>query len=191
MSIKKAAIGALITAAAAGASPASMAQSMSDRGWYVGGSIGQTKDKESCPTTSCDLKDSGWKLFGGYRLNRNFAIEGAYTDLGSFNAGGTFLGAPANVNVDVTSWSASAVGILPLGADRFSLFGKAGVAFTKYDGSGSVGGFSGGNRDNETEFLWGLGAAYHFTRNLGVRAEYERWNKSDLEMISIGVQYNF
>jgi OOP family OmpA-OmpF porin len=191
MSFKKKGVIALVALAGVAASSASVAQAVQDRGWYAGGSLGTTEDNEGCPTSSCDLKDAGWKIFGGYRMNRNVAFEGAYTDLGSFTAGGTFAGLPANVNVDVTSFSAAALGILPLGGDRFSLFGKAGLSFTKFDGSGSVGSFSGSSRDDETELLWGLGATYHFSRNLGVRAEWERFNKSEIDMMSIGIQYHF
>ena len=190
MSLKKTSIAALFAAAGLAASSVSMAQGMQDRGWYVGGSFGSTEDNESCPSTSCDLKDSGWKAFVGYRMNRNLAFEGTYADLGSFKAGGTFLGLPANVSVDVTSFNAAALGILPVG-DRFGLFGKAGISFTKYDGSGSVGGFSGGNRDDETELLWGFGGTFNLTRNFAIRAEWERLNKSDVTMMSIGAQYHF
>ena len=190
MQFKKAALAAFIAAGFA-ASSVAMAQSAPQRGWYVGASVGQTEDNESCPTTSCDLKDTGWKAFLGYRMSRNIAFEGAYGDWGSFKAGGTFAGVPADVNVDVKSLSASALGILPLGGDRFGLFGKAGISFTRYNGSGSVGGFSGGNRDDETELLWGFGATFNVTRNFGVRAEWERLNKSDVDMVSIGVQYHF
>jgi OmpA-OmpF porin, OOP family len=190
MSLKKIALAAFIGTASVTASSSAVAQAMPDRGWYVGGSFGTTEDNESCPTTSCDLKDSGWKIFGGFRMNRNLAFEGGYADLGSFSAGGTFLGLPANVNVDVTSLNAAVLGIFPLG-DRFELFGKAGISFTKYDGSGSVGGFSGSSRDDETELLWGVGATYNINRNFGIRAEWERLNKSEIDMMSLGIQYRF
>lgn len=168
-----------------------MAQARGDAGWYVGGSLGKTEDNESCPTTTCDLKDDGWKIFAGYKLNRNLAFEGTYADFGSFRASGTFAGVPnINVNVDVTSWSAAALGILPVG-DRFGFFGKAGVSFTKYDSSGSVANLTFTGNDDETELLWGFGATYNFTPNLGLRAEWERLNKSDVDMMSIGIQYRF
>jgi OOP family OmpA-OmpF porin len=190
MKLMKTLIVVSLTAAGLAVSSLAMAQ-MQDRGWYVGGSLGKTEDKESCPTTSCDLKDTGWKIFGGMRLNRNFAVEGAYMDLGSFKATGTLSGVPVNVNVDVTSWSVSGVGLLPLAEDRFTLFGKAGLSYTTAKGSGSAGSFSTTGTEHETELLWGLGAMYNFTRSLGVRAEWERLQKSDVNMMSLGVQYRF
>jgi OmpA-OmpF porin, OOP family len=189
MFMKRASLAALLAAAMA-VSFTTMAQQMPDRGWYVGGSFGKTEDKEGCPTTSCDLEDDGWKIFAGYRLNRNFALEGAYADWGTFTAGGTFLGLPSDVKVDVSTWSAAALGILPL-ADRFELFGKAGISLTKVDGSGSVGGIPVSDSDDETELLWGFGAIFNVTRNLALRAEWERLDKSEGDMMSIGIQYRF
>lgn len=181
---------AAAVAAAMALPAAAMAQARGDAGWYVGGSFGKTEDNESCPTTNCDLKDSGWKLFGGYKLNRNLAVEAAYADFGTFSAGGTFFGTPVSVNVDVTSVNLAAVGVLPVG-DRFGLFGKAGISFTSYDASGSASGFTFTGSDDETELLWGFGATYNFTPNLAIRAEWERLNKSDVDMMSIGIQYRF
>ena len=190
MRMMKTAIAVSLTAAGLALSSLAVAQ-MQDRGWYVGGSLGKTEDKESCPTTSCDLKDSGWKIFGGMRLNRNFAVEGAYTDFGSFKATGTLSGVPVNVTVKGTSWSASGVGLLPLAEDRFTLFGKAGLSYTTVKSNGTAGSFSSAGTEHETELLWGLGAMYNFTRSLGVRAEWERLQKSDVNMMSLGVQYRF
>ena len=37
----------------------------------------------------------------------------------------------------------------------------------------------------------GLGAAYNFTPNLGVRAEWERLTHSEVDALSIGLQVRF
>jgi len=42
--------------------------------------------KGSCPAGfTCDFKDNSWKVFGGYQVNRNFAIEGTYLDGGKIS----------------------------------------------------------------------------------------------------------
>jgi opacity protein-like surface antigen len=46
------------------------------------------------------------------------------------------------------------------------------------------------NRD-ETEFHYGLGAKYAFTRNWAVRGEWEKTDKLKVELLSIGVEYRF
>ena len=82
---------------------AGMAQATggSDSGGYLGGAFGQSTLNDGCndlssvfaslggTSTSCDDKDTGWKLFGGYRVNRNFAVEGSYINWGEISGAGT------------------------------------------------------------------------------------------------------
>src|ERR1039458_4695860 len=70
-----------------------------DSGWYGGGNIGQSRatNDDARDTSSLvgqgatatsitdDNRHSGYKLFGGYKFNRNFALEGGYFDLGRFS----------------------------------------------------------------------------------------------------------
>ena len=81
--------------AAAFASPLAGAQ---DVGNYIGFGIGPSKAKihdariseqlagSGLATTSIDDddKDVAFKLFGGHKFNRNFAVEGGYFNLGKF-----------------------------------------------------------------------------------------------------------
>jgi OmpA-OmpF porin, OOP family len=54
-----------------------------DKGLYLGGSLGQSKVSLDCTgASSCDDKDTSWKIFAGYQVNRNFAIEVGYSNLG-------------------------------------------------------------------------------------------------------------
>ena len=68
-------------------------------GFYVGGSVGPTRahfnndaynnlarnNGFAINSSSVDNSSTGGKLFGGYQLNPNFAVEGGYFDLGRFN----------------------------------------------------------------------------------------------------------
>src|SRR5918992_3831300 len=69
-----------------------------ETGFYVGGALGPSTFKEFCAggpsVLACDDKDMGWKLFGGYRFSRHFAVEGTYIDWGEVS--GT-LAAPVRV----------------------------------------------------------------------------------------------
>jgi len=165
------------------APPGAFAQ---DAGFYLGGALGQAKFTEWCvpaPTVlSCDDKDSAWKLFGGYRFNRHVAVEGTYVDWGT--ATGTVAGV-GSVSAEQTSMGIAAVGSLDLGS-QFSVFGKAGFLMTEQETPAS----STPERD-ETEFHYGLGARFHFTPGWAARAEWEKTEKLEVEMLSIGVEYRF
>jgi OOP family OmpA-OmpF porin len=172
-----------------------------DQGLYLGGAYGQTK-LNACgdvrdvfamfggTVSSCDDKDSGWKVFGGYRINRNFAIEATYIDWGSISGSGRLVGIPVTLGGDATSFGVAAVGILPLN-ESFSLFGKAGMLSTEVNATISGGGVVGNGNESDTELHIAVGGLFNLTGNWAIRAEWERAQDSKLEMISIGVQYRF
>jgi OOP family OmpA-OmpF porin len=188
MSIRKNSIAALLAAAGMAISSASMAQAKpAETGFYAGASFGQSEADGSCPAGfSCDFKDTEWKIFGGYRINRNFAAEVFYANHGeiSVKVGG------ASATAESSTFGIAALGILPLGGN-FELFGKLGIGSTSVDATATAGGLSAGASDSGSDLLFGVGAVYNFNRNLGVRAEYEHYNDSEINVLSIGVQYRF
>lgn len=193
---KKTAIAAALAAAFALAAPSvTLAQ---DMGLYVGGSLGQAKAKDWCDSNgtagftlgTCDDKDTAWKVFVGYRFHRNFAAEATYVQLGDFSASGTFLGTPFNVTADGKAFGVAVLGIWPV-SPQFDVFGKLGFLRTEAEGTVDVAGSSITFGENDTEAHYGLGAMYNFARNWGLRAEWERVDKSKIDMWSVGVQYKF
>lgn len=185
---------------------------------YLGTSLGQSDfDLDCTGFTSCDTKDTGWKVFGGYMFTPNFGLEGAYVDFGK--ATGSVSGVPVIVASDrvsrlvvappTVSGSGSlkaagfglwGVGAYPIGTG--SVFGKLGFASieNKLEVSGSGGGFfvSGAEKTTVTDFAYGIGGQYFFTPNFGARIEWERFQgkipddeKFDIDFISAGVIYRF
>lgn len=195
-------------------SPFAMAD---DSGWYVGGNIGRTKAKidnagitrnllgGGFTTTSIaeGKRDGGYKIFGGYQYNRNFAVEAGYFDLGQFGymanvvPGGTLTGKIRlkGVNID-------AVGILPF-TEQFSAFGRLGLNYAQtrdnFTNTGLVPALANPNPGkNDTNYKFGFGLQYDFTESLGMRAEAERYrindavgHRSDVDMLSLGLVYRF
>lgn len=161
--------------------------SVSYSGLYVGGALGQMEAGSACPTGfSCDLKDIGWKIFGGYRAHRNLAVEVTYGSWGDIKfstpaAGGT--GA-------VKSWGVAALGLIGA-AERVALFAKGGVVVTQLEICVSGGTIQSRDCADGGEFHWGLGALFSVKPNLAVRAEWERLQKTELDFLSLGVQYSF
>lgn len=191
---KKALVAGLAAGSFAVISPAVLAQAQTP-GWYAGGSLGQTDAKDATctpPLTSCDDKDTAWKIFGGYEINRNFAVELGYTNLGEFKASG-----PGGVNatIESTAWELVGVGSFPV-ADRFSLYGKLGGYRAETEGRTNVGLSA---DESNTGLTFGAGAQYDFTRTVGVRAEWQRYTdvgggnvgESDLDVLSVGVRVKF
>src|SRR5450759_3431255 len=106
------------------ASPFALAD---DSGWYGGINIGQSRAKiddaritsslvgQGAATTSItgDDHDTGFKLFGGYKINKNFAVEGGYFDLGRFGFTATTPAGTLSGNIKLKGLNLDAVGILP------------------------------------------------------------------------------
>ena len=212
-------VGALgLMGLAAATSPVSAADDSNEPRWYGGGSIGQSRAKihdaritsqlrgQGLTTTSIDHddRDVGFKIFGGRKFNRNFAVEAGYFNLGKvgFTAHttppGTLMGSAKfqGANVD-------AVGILPI-TDKFSAFGRMGLTYMQTKDSFSGTGFAATSfsnaspKHNGANVKFGLGVQYDFTPSLAMRGEWERYrvndavgNKGDIDMLLVGVVYTF
>ena len=188
----------------------------SDAGWYGGINLGQSRAKiddvritsgllgSGFVTTSIvdDERDSGYKIFGGYQINRNFALEGGYFDLGKFGFTATTipLGSLTG-NIKVRGLNLDLVGILPI-TEKFSAFGRVGVNYAEakdaFTGSGFVSVINPNTSKREANRKAGVGLQYAFTDSLGMRAEMERYrindavgNKGDIDLISLGLVYRF
>ena len=189
--------------------------------FYLGGSVGQanhdmnrTDWTHNVAGSSSSFKETatGYKLFGGYKFNQTWGIEGGYTDLRDYRA--TITPAVAanagNVTVKTDSWNLFGTGTLPL-SNNFSLTGKLGVSRNASKMSFSSNGVNFNRSDagssNKTSLAYGIGAGYAFNKNISVRVEYEELGKagdtnsgftvagrtsdSKPSLWSVGVQYTF
>jgi OmpA-OmpF porin, OOP family len=173
--------------------------------WYIGGSVGQSEFKDTCDgvPVPCDKKDTAWRVFGGYKINRTFGVELGYIDFGEASASGTISGVSVRATGEATAWDLAGTASFPV-ADRLSVFGKLGLyrAKTEVRGTAAIAGFSATASDSEsnTGLTFGVGGIYDFTRNIGVRVEWQRYNniggnrvggKDDIDVLSIGVVGRF
>jgi OmpA-OmpF porin, OOP family len=187
-----------------------------DSGWYGGLNIGQSRVKiDDAKLTSSLLgsgfattsisnseSDTGYKLFGGYKFNKNFALEGGYFDLGDF--GFTATTVPAGTlggKIRLKGLNLDAVGILPI-SGKFSAFGRAGLNFAEakdsFSGTGLVTVLNPNPSKRDTNYKLGLGLQYDFNESVGMRAEAERYrindavgSKGDVDLLSVGLVYRF
>lgn len=195
-------VDALLLLAGLCAAPA--AHAGEESGGYFGAGIGQSyvsgycSDTAGAVVTSCDDKDTSFKVFGGYRFTRNVAVEAAYVDLGKYRATGSFLGAPFDVNSKLTGVTLQGVGIVPFG-NEFSLMGRVGAIFWDLKTSATVGGFPGSTSDNGVDLALGVGAQYKFTPRFGVRGDLDYYpnlgnndtGEDNVTAVSIGVVFLF
>ncbi len=210
----------LIALAAAGllaglASPFALAQD-SASGWYGGVNIGRTDVSIDDARITSGLaagglgtnsiahrdKDRGYKIFGGYQINRNFAVEGGYFDLGEFGyTANTTPAGSVSGDMRVKGLNLDLVGTLPL-TERFSAFGRVGLnhATTKdrFTGTGAAVVVNPNPSARGTNYKLGVGLQYAITDALSLRGELERYrvkdgvgNRGHIDMASIGLIYRF
>jgi OOP family OmpA-OmpF porin len=178
------------------------AQSVSDRDWYGGISLGQSRNSHdwdqgrfsSSPTVPKESTRSAYKLYVGERYALNSAVEGGYTDLGKFSASN----ATSTANAKVSGFYVEAVGFHPVDG-KVELLAKLGLARFNIEEDSSSYAF---NDTDTTIFLKvGIGAEYRFTRTLGMRLEYEHFfdlgylsaygTKYSFGLFSVGLNYRF
>ena len=187
-----------------------------DTGWYAGANLGQSRAKIDDAGITSDLlgrgfssvsivdddRSAGYKIFGGYQLNKNFAIEGGYFSLGNFGYTATTIPAGTlNGNIKLRGLNLDLVGILPI-TEKFSAFGRIGANHTQardtFRGTGAVQVLNPNPSKRDTNLKLGLGVQYALTESLALRAEVERYrindaigNKGDIDLVSVGLLYRF
>jgi OOP family OmpA-OmpF porin len=142
-----------------------------DSGWYVGGHVGRADWDRA------NDEDTSIRLLGGYQFNRNIAVEFGYIDFGSV-AGDSAKGKASDV---------VGVGSIPL-ADKFSVYGKLGFAWSEVKGFGQ--------NESGLELTYGVGASYDFSPTVAFRGEWQKYpdagdGATDIDVLSIGVIFRF
>jgi OOP family OmpA-OmpF porin len=227
MKIRKSVVAALLigTAAVNGA-----CESIAEPGYFAGIGLGYSLSdidgpkirKELCggdvictiKSYSHDENDLGFKLYGGYLFNENFALEGGYFNLGEYSFHTEGEDATTRYIYEGTSQMhglhIDAIGYLPLN-ENLSLTARLGVMYAevKEEYAYSEGGIEGDLYVNgsakekspdkrDVGFKYGVGLQYDFTPAFGVRGEWENYHLeeaiaagADLTLFSLGIVYRF
>jgi hypothetical protein len=171
--------------------------------WFAGGGAGTSANQDydciDCgPIGTVDDSGAGYKLFGGFRFHRNFAVVGGFARLADTEATGP---APFTDLLEVDGPYVAAVGILPLGAN-FEMFASAGAFHWNQDVTfnGARGSFTG------TDLTYGAGAGWNFPASgapgLAVQVEWQQFRDvgtsdpffghlDDYSLITLNVLYRF
>lgn len=127
--------------------------------WYAGVGVGSSKIDGA--GSGLDSSKTSAKLYGGYQITPTWGAEAQYTDLGKREAPG--------VSIKPSQYSLAGTGTFPV-SQSFSLMGKLGVTRNRVD-------VSGGNNENKSDLLVGVGVSYAITPKMAVRLEYEDFGK--------------
>lgn len=152
--LKKSAVACALVVAGIGAAHA--------EGLYVGGNLGTPDYKSSINGVDGGGSGLGGKLFGGYQLSPNFAVEAGFFDLGHID--------DDSGKVNLRGAYIDGVGSYEF-APRWSLLGRVGLAEGRFTGSTGA--------DSSPAFKLGAGLQYDLTRTVALRAEYEHYHFSD------------
>lgn len=172
--------------------------SAQDGGYAYGGlSVGQSRARiddaritsgllDAGLTTTGMVRDDkgvGYKLFGGYQMNRYLAVEGGYFKLGRF--GFTSTTAPAGTlsgQLEAQGLNLDLVGSLPI-TGRLSLIGRVGAQYARtrdtFASTGAVTVSDPNPRHSEVNPKVGIGLQYEITRAVLLRGEAERYRIND------------
>lgn len=189
-------------------------------GWYIGGGPGATRAKFeqgdftglAAGTYSADDRDTGLRVFGGYRVTPNWAVEFGLAGLGSYRhryVGGT---GTAQYRYDVSAATVAMAAHLPLGGG-VGLNGRLGAAFTgaRLRGPATSGTIATNSPDcvdiffedctsTKTNFYWGLGAQFDINPRFGIRLDYDNYGtvgeefetgRAKIESLSANVVFRF
>ena len=153
--------------------------------FHVGGSWGEAKFSIAGDGSTVGGSDSGYKLFGGYRVIRWFGVEAAFTDL----LDGKESGPGLDVELSIRYASIAAVGVLPA-HPRISLWAKLEAAYWRSDLLFRTRDTMTAPNQSGVDIGWGVGADWFILRRFGIRTEWERFDfgrVQDLEYLSVGI----
>ncbi|MCC5856017.1 MAG: OmpA family protein [Idiomarina sp.] len=185
-------------------------------GWFIGGSGGRSFSTIAESDIIADLltsgfqttdfsknqSDYGYKLFFGYQFNTNFALEGGYFDLGSFDYTATTVPAGSRFGeLSFSGWNIDMVATMPI-TRRAAIIARLGVHEGKstvdFVGTGAVNVLNPNFRSKNKDFKIGIGYQYQFSDAMTARLEAERYrmddalgNQGDIDLLSLGLVYRF
>lgn len=156
--------------------------------FYLGAGIG-TRGTLNLDTPAGKIQNTNHprplRVFGGYNLTDNFAIEAGYIDFGKYK-----FSVPSTV--DISTFHIAARGNIKFG-ESWSVFAKAGASRIKVEQTGvNLGDLS------DTRPLLGIGAGYAVTKNIALELEFldsgtvkSEKGKLNLRQVQASVRYTF
>ena len=174
---------------------AASAFGQANRPFYVGAAVGQSKLDRSHvidnPVMSSDEESETWALAVGYRFSRYFALEGGYSDLGSYalELEGLCLaslppicGGPISARTEVDGFFANALGTWPV-AEHFLLSAKVGLVYREVEFKTTT---TGENMWSAEGTVWkfGIGAGFPINDRVEITLDVSHYLDLGLDLVT-------
>ena len=189
-------IGLLGAAATLPAQAAGAAAKEDTTGAYIGGALGRSSFSShdlGVPRTGGDEHDTAGKIYGGYRFNENFGVEGGYARLGSFSERVTLGGSSVEQNGKGRSFYIAGTGRYAL-SQQFALTGRLGLSSGRVSGSSVL---PAGTKviGSSGALMAGVGAEFQLAQKIALTLDYDHFgrlsDKISGNLISAGIRFNF
>jgi OOP family OmpA-OmpF porin len=135
------------------------------------------------------------KLFGGAQLSEQFGIEAGYGDFGTWKIANPASAGQQEVRITSSVWYLAGKGSLALN-QRFSVFGKLGIAGNRFNRSDSA--TAATSNFSSLRPMLGFGAEYNITKSVAAVLEYEYFGESSSptqsytqQKLELGLKYHF
>ncbi|MES2950844.1 MAG: outer membrane beta-barrel protein [Pseudomonadota bacterium] len=129
-----------------------------------------------------DRSEPAYKIFGGYQLQRNFAVEAGYFNLGKFSNSTALPAGRLNNRNDIEGVNVDLVGTMPF-SDKWTGLARVGAQHTRthssFDGPGLPLNAVSSSDQHANNLKVGLGIQYEITPSVQLRAEAERFRVKD------------
>lgn len=189
-------------------------EALDPTGIYMGFGMGQAKINDwaqysadfvnssfGTPTlVSDDNRSLGFKVFGGYQVNKYFGVEGGFVDFNDVKSSSTVTGPDRSVytTAENDAWTLAAVGTLPV-SKSIAVFGKLGASSWSSNlksVSTTVSGLTASATEgsNGYDVFYGLGVSYALVQDMiDLRAEVERYkfDSLDINLMTAGMAVKF
>jgi OOP family OmpA-OmpF porin len=184
-------------------------------GWYAGLDLGRSRlgmsgadidgalaNQGVGGSASADRSDTAFGINGGYRFNRNFAVEAAWERLGDFSYSSSTGTDTIDGKFKANALSLAGLGIYPL-TPNWSVYGKAGLARTSVDleASSQTGATAVSSQSHSgVGWLVGAGATYDLSGGIFTKLGWDHYaavgdgsstGQSSIDVYSVGVGKRF
>jgi outer membrane protein OmpA-like peptidoglycan-associated protein len=137
-----------------------------------------------------DDSSVGVKLYGQYRFNNWFAVEGAYHNSGDLESLSVNSDFPGELRISFDGFSLQGLVFIPLETEEIQPYLKAGMY--DFDDELSVNGSTTSN-SSENSFVFGGGAVIELSDAFSIRADAEWFDADagDLWSVNLGLEFGF